>query len=50
MVRSYKLIELGCSREYGNFDRVNTMWLWIELYWFIAMPIGILAGLFLFFT
>lgn len=34
----------------GNFARVNTLWLWIEGYWFIVMPVGIITGLFLFFT
>ena len=39
-----------CSKELGNFERVNTMWLWIERYWYVVMPIGIFVGMFLFFT
>jgi len=26
------------------------MWLWVENYWYVAMPICIISGLFLFFT
>ena len=34
----------------GNFNAVNYMWLWVENYWYVAMPICIISGLFLFFT
>ena len=41
---------IGCSKEYKNFDRVNTMWLWIERYWYVVMPIWLICAIFLFFT
>jgi hypothetical protein len=43
-------LEYRCAKEFGNFDRVNSLWLWIERYWFVATPLGIICGLFLFFT
>ena len=43
-------LEYRCAKELLNFDRLNAIWFWIERYWFVATPLGIICGLFLFFT